>query len=128
MLFIVSVALHLFSIEEEQYSPQQDRLDDDADAASSSIKLNGLLGPSAAQTALHLIHEDELYEPYERSAPSIDGRSERELELDFLDVELVRSKSDSVLAMADATLEHLDQEVLFLRQIEPSIFQVVKIK
>lgn len=27
ILFTVSVALHLFSIEEEQYSPQHDRLD-----------------------------------------------------------------------------------------------------
>ncbi|KAI4883397.1 hypothetical protein NFI96_031981 [Prochilodus magdalenae] len=123
ILFIISVTLHLFSIEEEQYSPQQDRLDDDADAASSSVKLNGLLAPPGTQAALELIHEDEPYELYERSAPSMDGRSEHELDLDFLDVELVRSKSDSVLAMADATLEHLDHEALFLRQIEPSIFQ-----
>ncbi|XP_066530175.1 solute carrier family 45 member 4 [Hoplias malabaricus] len=123
VLFIISVTLHLFSIEEEQYSPQQDRLDDDADAASSSVKLNGLLGPPSTQTPLDLIHEDEPYDPYERYAPSADVRSEHDLELDFLEVELVRSKSDSVLAMADATLEHLDHEVLFLRQIEPSIFQ-----
>uniref|UniRef100_A0A8B9KCL2 Solute carrier family 45 member 4 n=1 Tax=Astyanax mexicanus TaxID=7994 RepID=A0A8B9KCL2_ASTMX len=93
ILFIISVTLHLFSIEEEQYSPQQDRLDDD---------------------------EDEPYDPYYRSAPSADGRSDHELDLDYLEVELVRSKSDSVLAMADATLDHLDHEVLFLRQIEPS--------
>ncbi|XP_017556087.1 solute carrier family 45 member 4 [Pygocentrus nattereri] len=123
ILFIISVALHLFSIEEEQYSPQQDRLDDDADAASSSVKLNGLLGPPGTQATLELIHEDEPYDLYERSAPSADGLSEHDLDLDFLDVELVRSKSDSVLAMADATLEHLDHEALFLRQIEPSIFQ-----
>uniref|UniRef100_A0A3B1JEB2 Solute carrier family 45 member 4 n=1 Tax=Astyanax mexicanus TaxID=7994 RepID=A0A3B1JEB2_ASTMX len=116
ILFIISVTLHLFSIEEEQYSPQQDRLDDDA--ASSSVKMNGLLGPP-----LDLIQEDEPYDPYYRSAPSADGRSDHELDLDYLEVELVRSKSDSVLAMADATLDHLDHEVLFLRQIEPSIFQ-----
>lgn len=31
-------------------------------------------------------------------------------------------KSDSVLAMADATLDHLDHDALFLCHIEPSIF------
>jgi len=72
--------------------------------------------------------------------------------MDFLEVELVRSKfndpllpyldvlntrkqthplslvilspgkSDSVLAMADATLDHLDHDALFLCHLEPSIF------
>lgn len=107
-IFIVSVALHLFSIEEEQYTPQQDRLDEEADG-TASVKLNVLLGlPSPQQ--LDLIPEDE---HYERETHSV------EPELDFLDVELMRSKSDSALAMADCTLEH---EALFLRQIEPSIF------
>uniref|UniRef100_A0A3B3WWZ0 Solute carrier family 45 member 4 n=1 Tax=Poecilia mexicana TaxID=48701 RepID=A0A3B3WWZ0_9TELE len=32
------------------------------------------------------------------------------------------SKSDSVLAMADATLDHLDHDALFLCHLEPSIF------
>uniref|UniRef100_A0A4W5P580 Solute carrier family 45 member 4 n=1 Tax=Hucho hucho TaxID=62062 RepID=A0A4W5P580_9TELE len=36
ILFTISVALHLFSIEEQRYSPQQDRLDEEADAASST--------------------------------------------------------------------------------------------
>lgn len=31
-------------------------------------------------------------------------------------------KSDSVLAMADATLDHLEQDALFLCHLEPSIF------
>lgn len=31
-------------------------------------------------------------------------------------------KSDSVLAMADATLDHLDHDALFLCHLEPSIF------
>ncbi|MCJ8746143.1 hypothetical protein PDJAM_G00138480 [Pangasius djambal] len=107
-IFIVSVTLHLFSIEEEQYIPQQERLDEEADG-TASVKLNVLLGLPTSQQ-LDLIPEDE---PYEREAHSV------EPELDFLDVELVRSKSDSVLAMADGTLEH---EALFLGQIEPSIF------
>uniref|UniRef100_A0A4W4FLQ9 Solute carrier family 45 member 4b n=2 Tax=Electrophorus electricus TaxID=8005 RepID=A0A4W4FLQ9_ELEEL len=89
LLFTVSVGLHLFSIEEEQYCPQQERLEEVGDT---------------------------------RSVVLADRRSEQDLELDFLHAELVRSKSDSVLAMADGPLEHLDHEALFLRQIEPSIF------
>ncbi|KAM9494571.1 solute carrier family 45 member 4 [Clarias gariepinus] len=108
-IFIVSVTLHLFSIEEEQYIPQQERLDEEADGRAS-VKMNGLTGLPTSQQQLDLIPEDE---HYEREAHSV------EPELDFLDVELVRSKSDSVLAMADGTLEH---EALFLRHIEPSIF------
>ncbi|KAG9355402.1 hypothetical protein JZ751_000240 [Albula glossodonta] len=114
ILFIVSVTLHLLSIEEQQYSPQQDRLDEEADTMST-VKMNGSLGASAVPH-LDLIREDEPYYSYE------DARSEQDLDIDFLDVDMVRSKSDSVLAMADATLE-LDHDTLFLREIEPSIFQ-----
>lgn len=108
VLFTVSVALHLFSIEEQQFSPQQERLDEEADT-ESSVK-------TAPHQPLDMIHEDEPYDYYD-----CERRSERDLDMDFLDVEIVRSKSDSVLAMADATLDHHD--MLFLREIEPSIFQ-----
>ncbi|XP_067268496.1 solute carrier family 45 member 4 [Chanodichthys erythropterus] len=111
VLFTISVALHLFSIEEQQFSPQQDRLDEEAET-ESSVKI----APHHPQ--LDMIHEDEPYDYYDT-----DRRSERELDMDFLDVDIVRSKSDSVLAMADATLDHLDHDMLFLREIEPSIFQ-----
>uniref|UniRef100_A0A672L0C8 Solute carrier family 45 member 4 n=1 Tax=Sinocyclocheilus grahami TaxID=75366 RepID=A0A672L0C8_SINGR len=111
VLFTVSVALHLFSIEEQQFSPQQDRLDEEAET-ESSVKI------TPHQPQLEMIHEDESYEHYDLYA---DRRSERELDMDFLDVDIVRSKSDSVLAMADTTLDHHD--MLFLREIEPSIFQ-----
>uniref|UniRef100_A0A3Q4HF35 Solute carrier family 45 member 4 n=1 Tax=Neolamprologus brichardi TaxID=32507 RepID=A0A3Q4HF35_NEOBR len=63
ILFSVSVVLHLLSIEEQQYSPQHDRLE-----------------------------------------------------------QVLNRKSDSVLAMADATLDHLDHDAMFLCHIEPSIF------
>ncbi|XP_064204443.1 solute carrier family 45 member 4 [Anguilla rostrata] len=109
ILFTVSVALHLVSIEEQQYSPQQDRLDEEAEPASAP-------GPDGGPPRLELIREDEAYDAYE------DARSERDLDMGFLDADLVRSKSDSVLAMADGSLE-LDRLPLFLRQIEPSIFQ-----
>ncbi|CAI9568679.1 unnamed protein product [Staurois parvus] len=95
IIFSVSVGLHLFSIEEEQYSPQQDRLEDEADTMSSGEE-----------------------EPYSSFPDEV--QSEHELNLDFLEVDIVRSKSDSVLHMADATL---DYESEFLHYIEPSIFQ-----
>lgn len=91
----------------------------------------------------------DLYDPYD------DNQSDRgDMDMDFLEVDLVRSKcieellrrsgfffsssccslksvplscfssgkSDSVLAMADATLDHLEHEALFLCHLEPSIF------
>ncbi|XP_048849573.1 solute carrier family 45 member 4 [Brienomyrus brachyistius] len=114
LIFTVSVGLHLISIEERQYSPQQDRLDEEAETASS-VKLNGSLAASALPQ-LDVIDEDEAYCAYE------DSRSERDVDMDFLEVSIVRSKSDSVLAMPDATLD-LDHDTLFLHEIEPSIFQ-----
>uniref|UniRef100_A0A8C9WTT6 Solute carrier family 45 member 4 n=1 Tax=Sander lucioperca TaxID=283035 RepID=A0A8C9WTT6_SANLU len=94
ILFSISVVLHLFSIEEQQYSPQHDRLE-----------------------------QDETMDSYDLYDPCGDNLSERgDMDMDFLEMELVRSKSDSVLAMADATLDHLDHEALFLCHIEPSIF------
>lgn len=87
----------------------------------------------------------DIYDPYG------DDHSDRgDMDLDFLQVDLVRSmrsrmtasfsfpasslslkllplcfpsgKSDSVLAMADATLDHLEHDALFLCHLEPSIF------
>uniref|UniRef100_A0A3Q3XDT9 Uncharacterized protein n=1 Tax=Mola mola TaxID=94237 RepID=A0A3Q3XDT9_MOLML len=77
ILFSVSVVLHLLSIEEAQYSPQNDRLDQ----VQFSKKNNNRLCPC--------------FSP---------------------------GKSDSVLAMADVTLDHLDHDALFLFHLEPSIF------
>uniref|UniRef100_A0A8C8THT9 Solute carrier family 45 member 4 n=1 Tax=Peromyscus maniculatus bairdii TaxID=230844 RepID=A0A8C8THT9_PERMB len=97
IIFSVSVALHLFSIEEEQYSPQQDRSPEDA-----ALSLGG--GVQDGGTPF----PDEV-------------QSEHELSLDYLNVDIVRSKSDSVLHMPDATLD-MEPELLFLHDIEPSIF------
>lgn len=122
ILFSVSVVLHLFSIEEQQYSPQHDRLDQETpnrtNLQPSANGRTGLLAPK-----LELIGEDETMDSYELYDPYGDDQSERgDMDMDFLEVELVRSKSDSVLAMADATLDHLDHEALFLCHLEPSIF------
>uniref|UniRef100_A0A096LRC0 Solute carrier family 45 member 4 n=1 Tax=Poecilia formosa TaxID=48698 RepID=A0A096LRC0_POEFO len=96
ILFTISVVLHLLSIEEQQYSPQSDRFDQE------------------------MIGEDDTIETYDFYDYG-DDHSEQG-DMDFLEVELVRSKSDSVLAMADATLDHLDHDALFLCHLEPSIF------
>ncbi|XP_078542799.1 solute carrier family 45 member 4 [Lissotriton helveticus] len=113
IIFSVSVGLHLFSIEEEQYNPQQDRSDDEADTLSS-VKYNGSLPPISR---LNVINEEEPYSTY----PD-DVQSMNDLNMDFLEVDIVRSKSDSVLHMPDATLD-FESDLLFLNEIEPSIFQ-----
>lgn len=98
IIFTVSVALHLFSIEEEQYSPQQERGVEAAPppATHPSLRDSGALLPDEVQ-------------------------SEHELPLDCLDAGLARSKSDSVLHVPDAALD-LEPELPFLHDIEPSIF------
>ncbi|KAG8515462.1 Solute carrier family 45 member 4, partial [Galemys pyrenaicus] len=100
VVFTVSVGLHLCSIEEEQYCPQQERS-------------AGPAQPPAPAPA----------RPPTRDGPALfpdEVQSEHELALDYLDVDMVRSKSDSVLHVPDAALD-LEPE-LFLRDIEPSIF------
>uniref|UniRef100_A0A8D0V6F5 Solute carrier family 45 member 4 n=1 Tax=Sus scrofa TaxID=9823 RepID=A0A8D0V6F5_PIG len=101
IVFTVSVALHLLSIEEEQYSPQQERSVEAADALAPGLRTSVLDGGA--------LFPDEV-------------QSEHELALDYLDAGLARSKSDSVLHVPDAALD-LEPELLFLRDIEPSIFQ-----
>ncbi|XP_020490341.1 solute carrier family 45 member 4 [Labrus bergylta] len=120
VLFSISVVLHLFSIEEQQYSSHHDRIDqespDRTNPPPSANGRNGLLAPK-----LELIGENDTLDSYDLYDPYGDDLSERG-DMDFLEVELVRSKSDSVLAMADATLNHMDHDALFLCHIEPSIF------
>ncbi|XP_030637439.1 solute carrier family 45 member 4 isoform X2 [Chanos chanos] len=106
VIFIVSVILHLFSIKERQFKLHQQGLGADEADSSSSVQLNGSL-PS--------------------TQPSEEEGSAHEVQMDFLNVDMVRSKSDSVLAMPDATIEldpdlDLDLEGQFLSDIEPSVF------
>ncbi|KAJ1076187.1 hypothetical protein K5549_018107, partial [Capra hircus] len=102
IIFTVSVALHLSSIEEEQYSPQQERGGDPAGTPAP--------GPRTCVLDGGALFPDEV-------------QSEHELALDFLDEGLVRSKSDSVLHVPEAALG-LEPE-LFLQDVEPSIFHDV---
>ncbi|XP_004453543.1 solute carrier family 45 member 4 [Dasypus novemcinctus] len=110
IVFTVSVALHLFSIEEEQYSPQQERGADKAHA-----RLGPLLAAARAEAP-------DGAGPYGVALLPDEVQSEHELSLDYLDVGIVRSKSDSALHVPDAALD-LEPELLFLRDIEPSIFR-----
>ncbi|XP_012503392.1 PREDICTED: solute carrier family 45 member 4 [Propithecus coquereli] len=113
IVFTVSVALHLFSIEEEQYNPQQER---SAEEDALPAKL-GCAHP--ATTRLGALDGGEQYGAVPTFPDEV--QSEHELPLDYLDVDIVRSKSDSVLHMPDATLD-MEPELLFLHDIEPSIF------
>eukprot|EP00066_Takifugu_rubripes_P005129 XP_003968980.2 PREDICTED: solute carrier family 45 member 4-like [Takifugu rubripes] len=122
VLFSISVILHLLSIEEEQYLPQNDRTEQDSPGRTNlpppTNGRTGLLAPK-----LELIGEDDTMETYEIYDPYGDDHSEHgDMDMDYLEVDLVRSKSDSVLAMADATLDHLEHDALFLCHLEPSIF------
>nr|XP_057902522.1 solute carrier family 45 member 4 isoform X2 [Doryrhamphus excisus] len=119
VLFSVSVVLHLLSIDEQQYVPQHERLDQESpDPGHPQPPANSRTGFLAPK--LGMIGEDDTMDSFDLYDAYRDDLSERgDLEMDFLEVELVRSKSDSVLAMTDATL---DQEALFLCHIEPSIF------
>ncbi|XP_040044100.2 solute carrier family 45 member 4 [Gasterosteus aculeatus] len=122
ILFSASVVLHLFSIDEQSYLSQHDRLDQESPDRTklqpSANGRTGLLGPK-----LELIGEDETMDRYDIYNQYGDNFSEHEdMDMDFLEMELVRSKSDSVLAMADATLDHMDHDAFYLCHLEPSIF------
>uniref|UniRef100_A0A3B5AI62 Solute carrier family 45 member 4-like n=1 Tax=Stegastes partitus TaxID=144197 RepID=A0A3B5AI62_9TELE len=100
ILFSVSVVLHLFSIEEQQYSPQHDRLDQVLSCKTKLYLTTNIRNSIAEHASFTFLPLGE-----SRTQPLATIR-----------------KSDSVLAMADATLDHLDHDALFLCHIEPSIF------
>ncbi|KAJ8415746.1 hypothetical protein AAFF_G00403030 [Aldrovandia affinis] len=103
ILFIVSVGLHLFSIDEHKYSPLQHVLAEEVDAASFAM-------PFSLPYTMY---------PMDLTAgegPSYEGHASGAF--------LARSKSDSMLPMVDRALDlKLDEGTLFLAEIEPSIFQ-----
>ncbi|XP_034730499.1 solute carrier family 45 member 4-like isoform X1 [Etheostoma cragini] len=105
IIFIISVTLHMLSIPEQPFAP------------SNQLKITGN-GESTSQLSFRAVgHTPPLLdmiaeEDASARAPSQEGnRSDPEQgEIDFLAVERVRSKSDSVLAMPDATIE-LDSDL-----------------
>lgn len=116
IIFIISVTLHMFSIPERPFTP------------SNKLKATGS-GESASQLSIRpvgnmpplldaIAEEDASAQAHSRED---DESGAEEEEMDFLAVDRVRSKSDSVLAMPDATIE-LDSDLdpdsqLFLPEV-----------
>ncbi|XP_060777888.1 solute carrier family 45 member 4 [Neoarius graeffei] len=119
IIFIVSVVLHLFSIKETPYKAHQHEVSETEESgSSSSVQLNEVLPRNHQVPELDLIIEEDPFDAYE------DNQSETEVQKDFLNV--MRCKSDSVLAVADTTIEldpDLDLDHHFLDNIEPALFQ-----
>ncbi|XP_028983979.1 solute carrier family 45 member 4 isoform X2 [Betta splendens] len=118
IIFILSVTLHMFSLPERRFTP------------SSRLKATGS-GESTSQLSLRPTYQSPplLDVVAEEEESSQDLTQENPLshteegELDFLPVERVRSKSDSVLAMPDATVK-LDPDLnpeaqVFLPEVDP---------
>ncbi|XP_067262907.1 solute carrier family 45 member 4 [Chanodichthys erythropterus] len=121
IIFIISATLHLFSIKEHLYNPNQPGvLKDEDEERPPPVQLFGSFPSTRLLPQLELIPEEEPFSAHE------DDRSERDVSTDFLNIDLVRSKSDSVLAMPDGTVEldpDLDRDGQFLWDIEPNLFQ-----
>ncbi|KAK2854941.1 hypothetical protein Q7C36_006810 [Tachysurus vachellii] len=119
IIFIISVVLHLFSIQEQPYKAHQQEVSESEKAdSSSSIHLNEILPRTHQVPELDLIIEEDPFEAFE------DNQSETEVQKDFPNV--TRCKSDSVLAVPDTTIEldpDLDLDDHFLQIIEPALFQ-----
>ncbi|XP_068592170.1 solute carrier family 45 member 4-like isoform X2 [Cebidichthys violaceus] len=116
IIFIISVTLHMLSIPERPFAPSNQLKDAASGGSSSQLSFR----PSGhTPPLLDVIAEEDA----SSRAPSREDNKldPEEGEIDFLTVERVRCKSDSVLAMPDATIEldsDLDPESqLFLPQL-----------
>lgn len=105
IIFIISVTLHMFSIPERPFTPCNLLKDTGSADSSSQLSYRPIGHPALL---LDVIAEEDT----SAQAPSREDRESdlEEGEMDFLAVERVRSKSDSVLAMPDATIE-LDSDL-----------------
>ncbi|XP_041650349.1 solute carrier family 45 member 4 [Cheilinus undulatus] len=116
VIFIISVILHMLSIPEKPLIPSQQLKVTGSGESTSQISLRPV---SRTPPLLDVIAEDD---GFPRAPFRDDNESDSEEEgIDFLAVERVRSKSDSVLAMPDATIE-LDPDLdpdrqLFLPEV-----------
>lgn len=97
VIFIISVTLHMLSIPERSFA-LSNKLKDTEDGESSSHSSSGVLGN--APTVLDIIPEEDVFASSRDDKPHLEER-----ELDLFAVKRVRSKSDSVLAMPDATID-----------------------
>lgn len=96
-IFIISITLHLFSIPEQPFTPGNQIRAAESGESSSNLSLTG--GHMA--NLLDAVVEEDISAPV---APK-EGESGPRGEADFLAVDRLRSKSDSVLAMPDSTVE-----------------------
>lgn len=97
VIFIISVTLHMLSIPERTFA-SSNKLKDTEDGESSSQSSSGVVGN--VLPLLDIIPEEDAYASSRDDKPHLEER-----DLDFFAVEKVRSKSDSVLAMPDATID-----------------------
>ncbi|KAG9345024.1 hypothetical protein JZ751_009564, partial [Albula glossodonta] len=103
ILFIISVGLHLFSIDEYKYSPLQEALEEEVEETKPSAV------PFSMPYTMYLIHEED--HAHEDHAPG-----------GFL----MRCKSDPMLVMADRTLDlKLDDMPVFLGETDSPVFQEI---
>ncbi|TRY56498.1 hypothetical protein DNTS_018431 [Danionella cerebrum] len=119
IIFTISSTLHLFSIDESLYNPNQSLKDED-DERPMVVQARNSFPSSRPLPQLECIPEEEPFTVLE------EDHSEMDMSTDFLNLDLVRSQSDSVLAMPDATVEldpDLDRDGQFLCDVEPSLFQ-----
>lgn len=100
IIFIISVTLHMVSIPERPFAPSRQLKTTGSRESNSQLSFR-----PAGDTPplLDVIPEEDAFAATEES-------DTEEGEMDFLAVERVRSKSDSVLAMPDATIE-LDSDL-----------------
>ncbi|XP_051999250.1 solute carrier family 45 member 4-like [Xyrauchen texanus] len=122
IIFIISATLHLFSIKEHLYNPNQQRVMKDEDADRPPVQSCGSFPSTRLVPQLEFIPEEEPFTANE------DDHCEWEALEDFLNIDLVRCKSDSVLAMPDATIQldadlDLERDGQFLCDFEPNVFQ-----
>lgn len=96
-IFIISVTLHLFSIPEQPFTPGSQIKAAESGESSSNLSLT--VGHMA--NLLDAVAEEDISAPVAQK----EGESEPRGEVDFLAVDRLRSKSDSVLAMPDSTVE-----------------------
>uniref|UniRef100_A0A8C7XJR0 Solute carrier family 45 member 4b n=1 Tax=Oryzias sinensis TaxID=183150 RepID=A0A8C7XJR0_9TELE len=106
VIFIVSVTLHMLSIPERHFASKRlNKAGDWDDTSQLSLKPAG-----SVPLLLGVIPEEEAF------TGDMESLSDRE-EADFFVIDKVRSKSDSVLAMPDATI-HLDPDL----DLEPRVY------
>ncbi|XP_061801672.1 solute carrier family 45 member 4 [Nerophis lumbriciformis] len=119
IFFITSVILHMFSIPERPLGPAQQPI------AAKRRKLSSQL---SSRPVSHIPPLLDIITEEDASFREDDQSDSEAREMDFLVMERLRSKSDSVLAMPDTTIKldpDLDLEVqLFLPEVQKGLTEI----